>query len=84
MVVFAASEGDESALPYQQKNHGLFTYYLLQKLQLSQGRLKYAEMAQYLENHVALESVIVNDKEQHPKTILSPEIIDTWQTWEFR
>ena len=84
MIVFAASAADESALPYTEKNHGLFTYYLLQKLKDTEGRIKYTEMAEYLEKHVALESVIVNNKEQHPKTILSPEILNTWQTWEFR
>jgi uncharacterized caspase-like protein len=84
MIVFAASAGDESALPYADKDHGIFTYHLLRKLQESEGRIKYAAMAQYLEKHIALESVLINNKEQHPKTILSPEIINTWQTWEFQ
>jgi hypothetical protein len=84
MIVFAASAGDESALPYADKDHGMFTYHLLRKLQESEGRIKYTAMAEYLEKHIALESVLINNKEQHPKTILSPEIINTWQTWEFQ
>ena len=33
MVVFSAAQGDETAYPYKEKEHGLFTYYLLKKLQ---------------------------------------------------
>jgi hypothetical protein len=84
MVVFTASAGDESALPYVKKNHGLFTYYLLQKLKDTQADLSYKELSQFLEEHVSLESVIVNDKEQHPKTILSTEVAETWEAWKFR
>ena len=33
MVVFTAAQGDETAYPYKEEEHGLFTYYLLKKLQ---------------------------------------------------
>ena len=84
MVVFAASDADESALPYSQKNHGLFTYHLLQKLKETDGALTYKDLSEYMEQRVSLEAVIINSKEQHPKTILSPDVIETWQTWAFR
>jgi hypothetical protein len=35
LVVVSASQGDETAYPYNEKRHGLFTYYLLEKLQES-------------------------------------------------
>lgn len=84
MVVFAASDADESALPYTIKNHGLFTYYLLQKLKDANGNISYGELADYMRKKVSLESVIINNKEQHPKTIVSPEVVDTWKEWELR
>jgi hypothetical protein len=31
LVVFSAAEGDETALPYTEKGHGMFTYFLLKK-----------------------------------------------------
>ena len=37
MVVLSASGGNESALPYRNKFHGMFTYYLLKSLQDSEG-----------------------------------------------
>lgn len=34
MVVFSAASDDETALPYEDKGHGLFTYYLLKTPQI--------------------------------------------------
>ena len=36
MVVLSAAQGDETAHPYTEKGHGLFTYYLLKKLKETQ------------------------------------------------
>ncbi|MCK4406359.1 MAG: caspase family protein, partial [Bacteroidales bacterium] len=33
VIVFSASSGDQSSLPYKEKQHGMFTYFLLKKLQ---------------------------------------------------
>jgi hypothetical protein len=81
MVVFTASAAEESALPYTSKNHGLFTYYLLKKLKETNGKISYKELSQYLEEKMPLESVLINNKEQHPKTIISTDIINTWESW---
>lgn len=83
MIVFTASGGDESALPYIKKNHGLFTYHLLQKLKDTEGEISYKALSEYLEQNIPLESVIINSKEQHPKTLLSPDILNTWESWTF-
>lgn len=83
MIVFTASGGDESALPYIKKNHGLFTYHLLQKLKETEGKISYKALSEYLEKNIPLESVIINSKEQHPKTLLSPDILNTWDSWTF-
>lgn len=82
IIVFSASTGEESALPYREKHHGFFTYYLLRKLRETKGDISYEELSKFLGEQVALESVIVNDKEQHPTTNISPDIIDTWTTWK--
>lgn len=37
MIVVSAATGDETAWPYEEKNHGLFTYFLLKKLQSTRG-----------------------------------------------
>jgi hypothetical protein len=83
-VVFTASSGEESALPYDKQHHGLFTYYLLQKLKDTGGSMSYKELSDFLSGHVALESVIVNNKEQHPKTNISPDVLEAWESWTLR
>lgn len=40
-VVFSATSGDETAMPFKKMGHGLFTYYLLKKLQESKGKVSY-------------------------------------------
>ena len=83
LIVFSASSGDQSSLPYKEKGHGMFTYYLLKKLQDSRGKLTYSEMADYLKEKVSLNSVIVNSKEQDPQTNISPSAADKWMDWKF-
>ena len=45
MVVFSAATGDETAYPYKEKGHGLFTYYLLKKLQDTKGDVTLGELS---------------------------------------
>lgn len=66
LVVFSAAQGDETAFPYEEKGHGLFTYFLLKKLQETKGEVTYQELATYLEKQVSLHSLLVNDKPQTP------------------
>ena len=81
LVVFTASSGEESSLPYRDKNHGMFTYFLLKKIQETKGDISYKELSDYIREKVALESVLVNSKEQNTQTNVSPQALDTWQNW---
>lgn len=83
LIVFSASSGDQSSLPYKDKSHGMFTYYLLKKLQESKGKVSYLEMSDYLKENVGLKSVVVNSKEQNPQTNISPSAEGVWKNWEF-
>lgn len=84
MVVFTASNGQQSSLPYEEKNHGLFTYYLLKKIQESEGQITYKELYDYLEKQIPVKSVMVNDKEQNPKVNVSPALKENWEEWELQ
>jgi hypothetical protein len=83
LVVFTASSGMESSLPYKEKYHGMFTYFLLKKFQESKGNITYRELSDYLKEKVALESVLINSKEQNTQTNVSPGAIDIWENWNF-
>jgi hypothetical protein len=81
LVVFSASSGDQSSLPYKEKRHGIFTYYLLSKLKETKGDITYAELAEYLNTTVSIRSLLVNNKEQSPQTNVSKDVFNSWKTW---
>ena len=80
MVVFTAAQGDETALPYREKGHGLFTYYLLKKLKESCGQVTCGELGNYLTEQVRRRSQVVNRKSQTPAVLVSPALSGSWQT----
>ncbi|MBA7588681.1 hypothetical protein ES708_30746 [subsurface metagenome] len=84
MVVFTASSGEQSALPYKDKKHGMFTYFMLKKLQETGGDVTYGEMKDYISRNVSLESLRINQKEQDPKVNVSAEVLDKWQNWKLK
>ena len=79
MVIFSAASGDETAFPYTEKQHGLFTYYLLKKLQESEGNTTLGELSEYLIENVKRQSVIVNHKIQTPTVAVSFRMTETWK-----
>ena len=81
LIVFAASNGEQSSLPFKDKQHGLFTYYLLKKIQESKGEITYKQLSDYLIEQVGLNSILVNSKEQNPQTLISPSIQGSWENW---
>lgn len=74
MVVFTSSSGEESSGFYKEKQHGLFTYYLLKKMQETNGEADYQSMIDYLKQEVNLKSLIYNNKSQNPQIIISQEL----------
>jgi hypothetical protein len=83
IVVFSASSGEQSSLPYKEKGHGMFTYYLLKKLQDSEGSVSYGELSNYIRENVGMKSVLVNNKEQNPQTLYGNAAKDNWKNWRF-
>ena len=81
MVVFSASQGDQTAYPYTDKNHGMFTYFLLKKLQESKGEVNFTDLETYIQNNVSQKSIVINGKSQTPKVTPSPAIGSQWKTW---
>lgn len=81
MVVFTASSGEQSSLPNQDEKHGMFTFYLLKKLQETNGNITYNDLANYLKNQVSIESIRTNGKEQDPDVLVSPDVENVWGGW---
>jgi hypothetical protein len=53
MVVFSAAQGDETAYPNNEERHGMFTYYLLKKLQETKGEVTLQELGDYIVKQVS-------------------------------
>ena len=83
MAVFTATNNEQSALPYKEKQHGMFTYYLLKKLQETNGNISYLEMQNYIKEKVSIQSLKVNSKSQDPQINVSPEVLNEWENWRF-
>lgn len=68
-VVFSAAQGTETAHPYREKEHGMFTYYVLKKLQQSKGAVSLGELADYVTREVKLKSSSKGNQSQTPSII---------------
>ena len=87
MGVFSAVTDKQTAFPYQEKVYGLFTYYLLKKLQTNPKHsnpkhLNMGELYDYVREEVARHSIVINKKEQHPTVLPSPEMTSVWRDIE--
>jgi hypothetical protein len=81
MVVLSAAQGDETAYPYKEKGHGMFTYYLLKKIQETHGQVTIGELADYVTTEVKKQSIVSNGKMQTP--VASPSANATgWENWK--
>ncbi|NLH55697.1 MAG: hypothetical protein GX467_02375, partial [Rikenellaceae bacterium] len=80
MIVFTASTGTETAFPYSEKQQGLFTYYVIKKLQESKGNVSLSDLSEYVITNVKKQSVLFNNMLQTPQLIISNDILEDWKT----
>ncbi len=83
-VVLSATTGEETALPYAEKQHGLFTYFLLKKLKETKGNTTLSELSSYIISNVSRQSVVVNRKSQTPQVNYSAGAADVWSGWSVK
>lgn len=83
-VVFSASSGDETAMTNEEQHHGLFTYYLLKKIQDTKGDVSYEELAAYIRKNVKKDAFLLNEKPQNPVVATSPDAQDSWKTMNLK
>jgi len=78
-VVFSATYADESAYPYKEQGHGLFTYFILKKLQESKGNVTLGELYEYVSQNVRREALRVNRNNQTPTVTPSVIMESDWK-----
>lgn len=84
MVVLSASQGDETAYPFDTEQHGLFTYFLLKKLQETKGDVSLGELSDYIIEQVKRQSVVSNGKLQTPTVSVSSAFSNSWRNHKLK
>jgi len=79
MVVFSAATGQETAYPYREKGHGIFTYFLLQKLREKMGCVTLGELVDDVTDLVTKTAPNVNDGKKQTPTVSS--VAKDWREW---
>ena len=84
MVVFSAAQGDETAYPNNEEHHGMFTFYLLKKLQETKGEVTLQELGEYIVKQVSQQSILLNGKSQTPCVTPSSAVGGEWREWKLK
>lgn len=79
-IVFAAASGRESANQFAEKSHGMFTYFLLKKMQESRGNVALGELAEYLEKNVRETALLKCGRPQTPTTAPAEDVPADWES----
>lgn len=83
MVVFSAAQGDETAYPYYKEKHSMFTYFLLKKLQDTNGNVTLQELGNYLITEVSKRGSELRQP-QTPCVTPSASLDDSWREWKLK
>lgn len=83
MVVFSAAQGYETAMPLSEESHGMFTYFLLKKLQETAGDVTFEELSEYVQRNVRRYSSVLG-KTQTPTVTPSSSLGDAWKGWKLK
>lgn len=84
MVVFTAAQGDETAYPNNDEKHGMFTYFLLKKLQETKGDVTLQELGEYITKNVSQQSILLIGKSQTPCVTPSASLDASWREWKLK
>lgn len=82
-VVLTAAQGNETAGFYEEQGHGLFTYFLLKKLQETKGDITLEQLSNYITTEVKRRSA-VQGKIQTPSITPSSSLANNWQSWKLK
>lgn len=83
VVVLTAASGTETALSFDEKGHGLFSYYLMKKLQDTKGNVTYGELYDYIKKEVMRKSIVAKGKKQTPSVSFSGKLANSWKNIKF-
>ena len=83
LVVMTATSSSQRSMPYHDKSHGLFTYFLLKTMKDHNGDISIGELYDEVSATVKTKSIWINNMEQTPELINGPDIAAGWKEWKF-
>ena len=83
LIVISAAQGDQTAYPYTEKQHGLMTYFLLKKLQESKGDVTLGDLSDYITKNVKRISIVEQGKSQVPSVSYDASNVN-WRNLKLR
>lgn len=72
-IIISSSLKEEASKAYDEMQHGMFTYYLLKKIQETKGNVNLQDLYEYLYFNVREKSILINNQLQTPTISISPE-----------
>ena len=84
VFILSAADAQQTAFPYEEKDHGMFTYWLLKKLQESKGGATLEDISAYVKKNVSDTSQEINRRAQTPTFRATGKLSDTWKSKKLR
>lgn len=81
IVVFNASQNEETAWTNEEGVHGLFTYNVLKAIKDSNGNITLGELSQKVTNSIKKKVIVEKGVSQTPVVLASPEVGENWKNW---
>ena len=82
--ILSAASAQQTAFPYEEKDHGMFTYWLLKKLQDSKGGATLEDITTYVTDKVSGTSQEINHRAQTPTHKATGKLSGTWKSKKLR
>ncbi len=82
-IVFMAVSEEHTSNIYDEKHHGLFTYYFLKELKKSKGNISLLKLSNLLKTDVSTKAIELGFH-QMPMILESIAIRDMWQDWKIK
>jgi len=84
LVVLSAADAKQTAYPFADQKHGLFTYFLLKSLQESKGSVTLQDLFNKIYENVRVEAAM-STRQQTPCLQVSEDIANNaWKTWTLK
>lgn len=79
LVVFSATSGNETAHAFNEKQHGMFTYFLLKKFKEHEGPLELGDLVNYVKKEVKTTALREKNVSQTPTVDSASNLSTRWQ-----